>query len=95
MYEQRQGLVIWFQSLKQVRQLRKYGHVQYVSKKLKYAMLYCNNSEAEELSESIERLPFVTHVEWSKRTQLDLNFHEEESERKKQSKFIYKAPAFE
>ncbi|AXF55490.1 YlbG family protein [Salicibibacter kimchii] len=74
MYEQRQGLVVWFRSMKYVRQLRTYGHVQYVSKKMKYAMLYCNQKEAEHLSEQLGRLSFVTGVEWSKRAQLDMDF---------------------
>ena len=77
MYEQRQGLAVWFRSTKNVRQLRTYGHVQYVSKKMKYAILYCNEKEAKHLSERIERLPFVTGVEWSKRSQLDMDFDKE------------------
>lgn len=79
MYEQRQGLAVWFRSMKHVRQLRTYGHVQYVSKKMKYAMLYCDQKEAKHLSEQIERLSFVTEVEWSKRPQLDMNFNKEPS----------------
>ncbi|SDI66020.1 YlbG family protein [Natribacillus halophilus] len=80
MYEPRQGLVIWFQNVKHIRQLRTYGHLQYVSEKMKYAILYCNQREAEHLSESIKRLSFVTDVEYSKRPQLDTNFQKEEKE---------------
>ncbi|QQK76749.1 DUF2129 domain-containing protein [Salicibibacter cibarius] len=79
MFEQRQGLAVWFRSAKNVRQLRTYGHVQYVSKKMKYAILYCDEKEAEHLSERIERLSFVTGVEWSKRSQLNMDFKKEPS----------------
>ncbi|QQK80627.1 YlbG family protein [Salicibibacter cibi] len=75
MYEKRQGLAVWFRSVKNVRQLRTYGHVQYVSKKMKYAILYCNEREAKHLSERIEHLSFVTGVEWSKRPQLNMDFN--------------------
>ncbi|MBM7632475.1 YlbG family protein [Geomicrobium sediminis] len=77
MYQQRQGLVVWVQSLKHVRHLRKYGHVQYVSKKMKYVVLYCNVDDANSVSEQIGRLNFVHNIEWSVRRELDLNFEDD------------------
>ncbi len=47
MFPMRQGIIVWLYSLKHSKQLRKYGNVHYVSKRLKYAVLYCNMEEAE------------------------------------------------
>lgn len=65
MFTQRQGLVIWFQHMKNVRQIKKYGHLVYVSKKLKYAMIYVNQEDIEYTTEKLSRLNFVSRVEQS------------------------------
>jgi uncharacterized protein YlbG (UPF0298 family) len=57
------GLAVWLHSLKQVKQLRKYGNVLYVSKKTKYVVLYCQIERAEELIQKLESLHFVKAVE--------------------------------
>ncbi|GAK14495.1 YlbG family protein [Geomicrobium sp. JCM 19039] len=71
---------LFVQSLKNVRHLRKYGHVQYVSKKMRYVVLYCNTSDAHKVSEQIKQLNFVHNIEWSVRRQLDLDFGQEKRE---------------
>ena len=42
MLSQRQRLIVWLNSIKQAKMLRKFGNVHYVSKRLKYVVLYCN-----------------------------------------------------
>ncbi|HEY4553759.1 MAG TPA: YlbG family protein [Bacillaceae bacterium] len=63
MYMDRQGLVIWLYSLKNAKALRRFGNVHYVSKKMKYVVLYCDRYEAEELMEKLSSMPFVKMVE--------------------------------
>ncbi|MFC5712264.1 YlbG family protein [Thalassorhabdus alkalitolerans] len=67
MITERQGLAVWLRSLKHVRQLRKFGNVHYVSKKMKYAIVYCNKEDTDETAKKIESLHYVKKVEPSMR----------------------------
>lgn len=63
MLGQRQGIIVWLFSLKQAKMLRKFGNVHYVSKRLKYVVLYCNQDETETIMEKIKSYSFVKKVE--------------------------------
>jgi len=63
MFTQRQGLVIWFQNMKNVRQIKRYGHLVYVSKNLKYALIYINQEDLDQTMEKLNRLNYVSKVE--------------------------------
>ncbi len=60
--QNRQGIVVWLTSLKYARQLRRFGHVQYVSKKMKYVVFYCDQAKVEELMDKLSSFHFVTDV---------------------------------
>ncbi|MFD1484290.1 YlbG family protein [Lacticaseibacillus baoqingensis] len=64
------GLVVWVYSLKQIRALRHYGTVMYVSKKMKYAYLYLDQADLEATMAKLEKLRFVRAVEPSHRPEL-------------------------
>jgi uncharacterized protein YlbG (UPF0298 family) len=57
------GIAVWVNTLKNVKILRKYGHLMYVSKKMKYAVLYCDMSQLEETIAKLEKLHFVKKAE--------------------------------
>lgn len=59
---ERQGLIVYVNQLKHAKSLRKYGHVHYISKKLKYVVLYCDQIEIETITNKLQRLPFVKDV---------------------------------
>ncbi|SFQ65889.1 MULTISPECIES: YlbG family protein [unclassified Bacillus (in: firmicutes)] len=63
MFGQRQGLIIWLYSLKQAKMLRRFGNVHYVSKRLKYVVLYCNQDEIDGIMEKLKSYSFVKKVE--------------------------------
>lgn len=63
MIGKRQGIVVWLQSLKQVKMLRRFGNVHYVSKRYKYAYIYCDMDEVEHIMEKLKTLTFVKKVE--------------------------------
>lgn len=65
----RAGWIVWLDSLGFARQLEKYGHVHYVSKRMHYAVLYVNEEEAVAVRTKLLRLPFVQKVEPSYRVQ--------------------------
>ena len=61
----RQGIVVWFQNMKNIKQLKRYGNLIYVSKRLKYAVIYINQNEIEEIEAKIMKYSFVSKVERS------------------------------
>ena len=88
MFVKRQGLVIWLYSLKQAKMLRRFGNVHYVSKKLKYVVLYCNQDELEVIMEKINSFSFVKKVEPSYKPFLKMEF--ENSAPDKAKEYDYK-----
>lgn len=60
---QRQGIIVWLYSLKQAKMLRKFGNVHYVSKRLKYVVLYCDLENVDSVMEKIQTYSFVKKVD--------------------------------
>lgn len=88
MIGQRQGIIIWLFSLKQAKILRRYGNVHYISKRLKYVVLYTNQSEVEDTIEKINSHNFVKKVEPSYKPFLKVEF--ENSKPDKAKEYDYK-----
>ncbi|HWJ78228.1 MAG TPA: YlbG family protein [Niallia sp.] len=88
MLGQRQGIIVWLFSLKQAKMLRRYGNVHFISKRLKYVVLYTNQSEVESLMEKISAHSFVKKVEPSYKPFLKLEF--ENSKPDKAKEYDYK-----
>ncbi|WP_018662904.1 YlbG family protein [Heyndrickxia acidiproducens] len=65
MLSDRQGLIIWLYQLKHNKFLRRFGNIHYVSKKMKYVVLYCDRSDVQMIQGKIENLPFVRKVDRS------------------------------
>lgn len=84
----RQGLVVYLYSLKQAKMLRRYGNVHYISKRLKYVVLYTNLNEAEALMEKLNSFSFVKKVEPSYKPFLKMEF--ENSKPDKAKEYDYK-----
>ncbi|TYR82612.1 DUF2129 domain-containing protein [Priestia megaterium] len=88
MFVERQGIIVYVHSVKQAKALRKYGNVHYVSKELKYVVLYCNQEGLERMMEKIKNLPFVKRVVPSYRPFLKTDF--ENSRPDKAKEYDYK-----
>ncbi|WP_225047337.1 YlbG family protein [Lacticaseibacillus kribbianus] len=58
----RQGLVVWVYSLKQIKALRHFGTVLYVSKRMKYVYLYLDEDKMADTIAQVEKLRFVKSV---------------------------------
>lgn len=71
-FNERQGLIVWVKSLRNIKNLRKYGNMHYVSRKMKYAVIYCDKSEAETTTEKLLELGFVKSVEPSLKNTLNI-----------------------
>lgn len=86
----RRGLIVWVYSLKQLKNLKKFGLLHYVSRKMKYVVLYLNEETFEETEERIRKLHFVRNVERSYRPDIEMNFAD-----KIGSKTVLKEEGFE
>lgn len=75
-------------SLKQAKVLRKFGNVHYISKRLKYAVLYCNTDHVNSTMEKIQSYSFVKKVEPSFKPFLRIEF--ENSKPDKAKEYDYK-----
>jgi uncharacterized protein YlbG (UPF0298 family) len=74
MFGQRQGIIVWLYNIKMAKNLRKYGNIHYISKRLKYVVLYCNQEEIEIIMDKLKNFPFVKKVEPSYRPFLKTDF---------------------
>lgn len=88
MYSDRQGLIVWLNNLKHAKSLRRFGNIHYISKKMKYVVLYCDRMEIEMLEEKLGSLGFVRKVEQSYKPFLKTEF--ENSKPDKAKEYDYK-----
>ncbi len=84
MRTKRQGMVVYFQHMKNIRQIKKHGHLIHASKKLKYALVYVDQEELEEKMEKLERLPFVSRVIPSLKPQVRTEYENAKPDKAKQ-----------
>lgn len=61
-------------TLKPIKQLKKFGNIHYISKRLKYIYLYVAKDEAESVMERLSTFHFVRKVEQSLRQELRMDF---------------------
>ncbi|AEB24098.1 YlbG family protein [Bacillus sp. L381] len=87
MESKRQGIIVYLHSLKHSKMLRKFGNVHYVSKRLKYVVLYCDMELIEKTMEKISSYSYVKKVEPSYKPFLKLEF---ESKLDKAKEYDYK-----
>lgn len=74
--QKRRGIIVWVYSLKQLKTLKRYGLIHYVSRKMKYVVLYVNEEEVASTLEKLQHLHFVRQVEQSYRPDIAMNFAE-------------------
>ncbi|SDY76841.1 Uncharacterized protein YlbG, UPF0298 family [Evansella caseinilytica] len=88
MVENRVGLAVWLQSLKQVKLLRRFGNIHYVSKKMKYVVMYCDENQVEATMNKLQSLHFVKDVSMSMRPWLKTEYQNSVPDKEKE--FDYK-----
>lgn len=80
----RQGIIVWFQHMKNIKQLKKHGHLLYVSKKLKYAVIYVDQSEIEDVEHKLLKYSFVSRVDRSYKPFVRTNYENAKPDKAKQ-----------
>jgi uncharacterized protein YlbG (UPF0298 family) len=81
MFVERQGLIIWLHSVRNYKILRKFGSIHFVSKRLKYAVIYCNKENVEQLVKEISGISFVKSVEISHKGDIRMEYETKKSEK--------------
>lgn len=72
--QKRRGIIVWVYSLKQLKTLKRFGLIHFVSRKMKYVVLYVNEEVVDETEEKLQGLHFVRQVERSYRPDIEMNF---------------------
>ncbi|MEG0267799.1 MAG: YlbG family protein [Carnobacterium sp.] len=73
---ERQGIVVWVYSLRHMKTLKRFGLIHYVSKRMKYVVIYVNCTELETTIRKLKELHFVRQVEQSYRPLINMDFKE-------------------
>lgn len=76
--KKRRGVIVYLHHLRQSKQLRRYGSLQYVSRKMKYALIYLDEADIEQTVEKLKKLRFVKAVEISNRPDLATEFSKQD-----------------
>ncbi|WP_174613141.1 YlbG family protein [Virgibacillus ihumii] len=63
----RQGLIVWFQHMKNLKHIKRYGHLIYASKKLKYAVIYVDQEGLEDVENKLLKHSFVSKIDQSQK----------------------------
>jgi uncharacterized protein YlbG (UPF0298 family) len=80
----RQGLIVYVHHLKQAKSLRKYGHVHFISRRLKYAVLYMDQEVIESTKNKLSKLPYVKQVLESQRPFLKTEYENAKPDKAKE-----------
>lgn len=78
MITKRQGIIIWFKHRRNLKRIRRYGHLIYASKKMKYALLYVDKAKVKSVEKKLKRLPYVFKVEHSHKPSIQTEFKNKE-----------------
>lgn len=84
MITKRQGLIVWFQHMKNLKQIKRYGHLIYSSRKLKYAVIYVDQEELETIETKLLKLSFVSKIDRSYKPFIRTNYENAKPDKAKQ-----------
>ncbi|UXR78987.1 MULTISPECIES: YlbG family protein [unclassified Staphylococcus] len=59
---QREKLIVYLKNMKHERHIRKYGHIVYSNKQLKYVYMYVDTERVDEIVDKLNRLKYVTNI---------------------------------
>ncbi|GAK47240.1 hypothetical protein LOSG293_030790 [Secundilactobacillus oryzae JCM 18671] len=74
----KEELIVYTYNLKQMRQLKRFGDMAYISRRMRYAVLFVNQEKLEETKQQLEKQHFVKRVVESPRAELDVWFRKQD-----------------
>lgn len=84
---ERIGLVVWLHSMRPLKQLKRHGHIHYVSRKMKYAYLYCDMQRVEEVTRRLESINAVKYVEQSMKPYIKTEYQKKVPKEEKKEEY--------
>jgi len=90
MFIERQGLVVWLHTVKHTKVLQRFGNLHYVSRRMKYAVIYCNMDDIDAIAKEIATITFVKKVEPSYKPFIKLEFEGKKLDYEKQEELVDK-----
>jgi uncharacterized protein YlbG (UPF0298 family) len=84
MRERRLGLAVWVKNVKTAKNLRKFGNIHFVSRRLNYVSMYVAADRIDETIERIRRLDFVIRVERSHRHEIPREYSNSKPDKAKE-----------
>jgi len=72
---ERTGIIVWVSDTKAARGLEKYGSLYYISRRMRYAVLYVDTRRYEDVVANLMRLPYVKRVEKSLRGEIRTEYN--------------------
>lgn len=70
----RQGISVWFQNRRNIKQIKRFGHLIYTSKKLKYAVIYVDQEKIDSIEDKLNKLPFILKTSRSEKPNIRTNY---------------------
>jgi len=70
----RQGISVWFQNRRNIKQIKRFGHLIYTSKKLKYAVIYVDQEKIDSIEEKLNKLPLILKTSRSEKQNIRTNY---------------------
>lgn len=70
----RQGMIVWFQNRRNIKQIKRYGHLIYASKKLKYAVIYVDQENIDKIEGKLKKLPYILKTSRSQMPYIRTNY---------------------
>ena len=74
--KKRQSVSVFISHLRQSKQLRRFGDILYVSRRMKYVVIYMDQDQVTSNVQRLKQLGFVKKVVVSPRNQINMNFDE-------------------
>ncbi len=84
MREKRLGVAVWVKNTRAAKNLRKFGTIHYISKRLNYVTMYVDANEIDEAIRIMEKLHFVTKVERSHRHEIPVEYNNAKPDKAKE-----------
>ncbi|WP_312108845.1 YlbG family protein [Brevibacillus reuszeri] len=75
MRERRLGVAVWVKNTRAAKNLRKFGTIHYISKRLNYVSMYVDANQLDETIRVMEKLHFVTKIERSHRHEIPVEYN--------------------
>lgn len=72
--KERKALIVWVTDPKAARNLDRFGSLHYISKRMKYAVLYIDAAKEEEVKTQLSRLHYVKQIEPSFRGEIKTEY---------------------